>query len=478
MTLRDKKITVVGLARSGVGAANLLAGLGALVTVTDRKEAKDLGKFITQLNPAVRPVLGSHPDDLFLNADMIVVSPGVSSDLPQLRSAGARGIPVIGELELAYRIIRDSSRASGRVPHFLGVTGTNGKSTTAALLDFMMKKGGFPTVLGGNIGYALSGEIVKRGASETGSGQLSVPDYIVAEISSFQLETISEFRPRGAVIVNITPDHLDRYPSIREYGDAKARIFENQTGEDFLVINHDDPETVKIMHEKLAVKHEKPRVFFFSRCGEVEGVYAKEGLIYCRIPALSSVLSALPLIQVDEIRIQGVHNLENAMAASAMALLAGCPLEAVRNSLREFAGLEHRLEFVRESDGVKYYNDSKGTNVAAVIKSVESFSGPVILIAGGRDKAGEFSLLRPLVKQKVKALVLIGEAAGKIRRALGDLTRTFMARDLGEAVQISRDIAAPGDVVLLSPACASFDMFDNFEDRGRKFKAFVSEIRA
>ena len=486
MTLKDKKITVVGLARSGVGAANLLARLGALVTVTDKKGEGDLRQFVDQLSPSVHRVFGSHPDDIFMAADMIVVSPGVPSDMPQLARAGKKGVPVIGELELAYRILNDSLPVSGPMPRFLGVTGTNGKSTTTALLDFMMKKGGFRTVLGGNIGYALTGEMFKTdigqqvvvAGQETGNDRLSTPDYIVAEISSFQLETIKEFRPQGAVIVNITPDHLDRYHSLKEYGDAKARIFENQREEDFLVLNRDDPETMKVASEKLAVKNEKPRVFSFSRHREVEGICLRGDVVYCTIPGLPLASPSMPLIQAKEIRIKGVHNLENAMAASAMALLAGCPADAVTDSLREFAGLEHRLEFVRELDGVRYFNDSKGTNVGAVMKSIESFPEPMILIAGGRDKAGEFSLLKALVKERVKALILIGEAAEKIKKALGDLTRTVMAGELREAVQISRDIAAQGDVVLLSPACASFDMFENFEDRGRQFKMFVSELRA
>ncbi|MCG2720552.1 MAG: UDP-N-acetylmuramoyl-L-alanine--D-glutamate ligase [Thermodesulfovibrionales bacterium] len=486
MTLKDKKITVVGLARSGVGAANLLARFGALVTVNDKKGEDDLRKFIGQLSPSVHRVFGSHPDDIFMAADMIVVSPGVPSDMPQLARAGERGIPVIGELELAYRIMNNTRPASGPMTRFLGVTGTNGKSTTTALLDFMMKKGGFRTVLGGNIGYALTEEILKTSIGRqlfiaeqrTENKRLPTPDYIVAEISSFQLETIKEFRPQGAVIVNITPDHLDRYHSLKEYGDAKAKIFENQREDDFLVLNRDDPETMKVATEKLAVKNEKPRVFSFSRHREVEGICLRGGEVYCTIPGLPLASPSMPLIQANEIRIKGVHNLENAMAASAMALLAGCPADAVKDSLREFAGLEHRLEFIRELDGVRYYNDSKGTNVAAVMKSIESFPEPVILIAGGRDKAGEFSLLKTLVKEKVKALILIGEAAEKIKKALGDLTRTVMAGELREAVQISRDIAAQGDVVLLSPACASFDMFENFEDRGRQFKTFVSELRA
>jgi len=478
--LKDKKITVVGLGRSGVGAANLLTDLGALVTVTDVRGEDELKDFICRLRPPVSRILGSHPENIFTEADMIVISPGVPHALPQLAKAEAKGISIIGELELAYRILSNALSISGVGPRFLAVTGTNGKSTTTALLDFMMNKGGYRTLLGGNIGYALTEEIGKAVNShqvsvvgkEFRNSNPSTIDYIVAEISSFQLETIQKFRPQGAVVVNITPDHLDRYHSLQEYSDAKARIFENQSKGDFLVLNRDDPETMKVVSEKLKVKSEKPGIFYFSRQREVEGIYSKDGIVYCTIPDLC----ATPLIQADEIRIKGVHNLENAMAASAMALLAGCRIDAVKESLKEFGGLEHRLEFVRELNGVRYFNDSKGTNVAAVMKSLESFSDPVLLIAGGRDKAGEFSQLKTLVKERVKALILIGEAAEKINKALGDLTQTVMAEELNEAVQISRNMAAQGDVVLLSPACASFDMFENFEDRGRQFKKFVMEL--
>ncbi|OHE58932.1 MAG: UDP-N-acetylmuramoylalanine--D-glutamate ligase [Thermodesulfovibrio sp. RBG_19FT_COMBO_42_12] len=347
-----------------------------------------------------------------------------------------------------------------------------------------MKKGGFRTILGGNIGNALTEEIQKIVRSQksevrsqrTPDSRLPTIDYIVAEVSSFQLESIKNFRPKVAGIVNITPDHLDRYHSFKEYGNAKARIFENQKEDDSLVLNWDDPETIRVKSEKLKVKNEKPRIFYFSRKKEVEGVYLKDGVIYCNLPPITGTVPTVPLIRADEIRIKGVHNLENAMAAAAMALLAECPIEAVIDSLREFTGLEHRLEFVRELNGVKYFNDSKGTNVGAVIKSLESFQNPIILIAGGRDKAGDFSLLRQLVRERVKVIVLIGEASEKIKRTLGDITETVRAQDLREAVSISHRMAAKGDVVMLSPACASFDMFINFEDRGRQFKQIVMEM--
>ena len=484
--IKDKNVTVVGIARSGIGAANLLSELGANVTVTDIKTKEELKDSIPGLDPSVRLVLGGHPENIFVSADMLVVSPGVPLDIPPIINAKSRGVTVIGEFELAYQIATQSIEQAG----FLAVTGTNGKSTTTALLDFMMKKGGFRTVLGGNIGNALTGEIHERTREpeNRGIGEVTVSpfhriavsdisvDYIVTEVSSFQLESIKDFRPKVATILNITPDHLDRYHSFEEYSDAKARIFENQKEDDFLVLNWDDPATMKVKSEKL--KSEKPRIVYFSRKEEVEGLYFKNRRIYSNFSDLSSVTRRSPLIAADEIRIKGVHNLENAMAASAMALIANCPLETVIDSLREFPGLEHRLEFVKEINAVRYFNDSKGTNVGAVMKSLESFIEPIILIAGGRDKAGDFSQLRHLVRDKVKTLVLIGEASEKIKIALGDLTETVMAQDLREAVRISRSMAVKGDVVLLSPACASFDMFVNFEDRGRQFKKIVMEMNS
>jgi UDP-N-acetylmuramoylalanine--D-glutamate ligase len=482
MEIKGKKVTVVGLGRSGVGAANLLSELCADVTVTDRKTEVELKNFIERINHPVRLALRGHPEGVFVSADMVIISPGVPLDIVTLLKAKEKGVPIIGELELAYQIVRNQKSEVRNQTEFLSVTGTNGKSTTTALLDFMLKKSGFRTILGGNIGVALTEEIYKRlgDAENRGIGEVSVSnidvDCIVAEVSSFQLESIRDFRPKGAVILNITPDHLDRYHSLEEYCDAKARIFENQVEGDFLLLNADDPGTVKAMSEKLKVKKEKPRIFYFSRKREVEGIYSREGRVYCNFPELSLITRHSLLINAEEITIKGVHNLENAMAASAMALLAGSPLEAVRDSLREFPGLEHRLEFVREIDGVKYFNDSKGTNIGAVVKSLESFNVPIILIAGGRDKAGDFSILRDLVKERVKAIVLIGEATEKIKRSLGDLTETLMAKNLQEAVEISRSISTKGDIVLLSPACASFDMFADFEDRGRQFKKIVTEL--
>ncbi|MBI5076164.1 MAG: UDP-N-acetylmuramoyl-L-alanine--D-glutamate ligase [Nitrospirae bacterium] len=471
MELTGRQITVVGLARSGAGAARLLADMGAVVTVTDNRTAGELADIVSTLSASVRLCLGSHPEEIFSDADLIVVSPGVPLTIKPLADARKKGKRIIGELELAYQIIEGRTAYEKAMP-FLAITGSNGKSTTTSLLNHMMKTAGFRTLFGGNIGNALTEEIMKMDREH------AEPDAVVAEISSFQLEAIETFRPHIAAILNITPDHLDRYRSMKEYCDAKAAIFRNQHEPDILILNADDPETMKLYEANLRERVRGPHVYFFSRTREVEGLYEKSGMVVVNLPHHEQGAVNLELIKAQEIRIKGVHNLENAMAASAMALLAGCPVEAVRESLRAFPGLEHRLELVRELDGVKYINDSKGTNVGAVIKSIESFSEPLILIAGGRDKAGDFAALRDLAAEKIKAVVLIGESAGKIADALNSVTRTFMARDLKEAVQISRTHADEGDVVLLSPACASFDMFRDFEDRGAQFKTIVKELEA
>ena len=301
-------------------------------------------------------------------------------------------------------------------------------------------------------------------------------DFIVAEISSFQLESIKEFRPKIAAILNVSPDHLDRYESMSDYERAKARIFKNQTHEDYLILNADDPLTMKMIegHSSMGEKA-FPYVLFFSRREKVKGVYCRDGSLYCNVPNLPFPSSDFPFISTEEIRIRGAHNLENAMAASLVALLSGNSYQAVRDVLKSFSGLEHRLELVRELNGVTYVNDSKATNIGAVEKSLEGLE-KVVLIMGGKDKGSDFSALKDLIKRKVRSLVLIGEAQDTIQQALGNITAIHRAGDLGEAVRISAQEARAGDVVLLAPGCASFDMFTDFEERGRKFKEAVREV--
>ncbi|RJQ43197.1 MAG: UDP-N-acetylmuramoyl-L-alanine--D-glutamate ligase [Nitrospiraceae bacterium] len=483
MTFRDKNIVVVGLARSGVGAANLLTTLGARVTVTDSKPESSLGEQITRLRPSIRVITGDNPQEAFSSADVVVISPGVPASAPFLVSASLKGVPIIGELELAYQAIKGMGHGSlgQRQGSFISITGTNGKSTTTTLVDLMLKEANFSTLLGGNIGIALTEEILKFVGTDSQLAHPSpvthypLPDYIVTEVSSFQLETIDEFRPNIAAILNITPDHLDRYKNMEEYTDAKARIFENQTCEDFLILNAEDEALMNLERGKLHVKSERPNILYFSRAKEVKGAYYKDGRIYFDLPDLGMDPSAFSL-QPSTFRIQGAHNIENVMAASLAAFLAGGSPGSVTKALASFPGLEHRMEFAGEVRGVRFINDSKGTNIGAVLKSLEGFDR-VILIMGGLDKGSDFSVLRDIVSKRVKALILVGKASGKIAEALGDVTETVIAADLKDAVELSLAKASQGDTVLLSPGCASFDMFQDFEDRGRQFKQAVALIQ-
>lgn len=495
---KGKNILVVGIARSGVGAANLLSELGALVTVTDSKPRKLLKEHISRLSPSINIITDDNPDEVFKTSDMIVVSPGVPHNIPPLQQARKNGIQIMSELEIAYQVIQSGAMSestlaesqgtgAGAIPALIGITGTNGKSTTTTLVDLMLKESGCKTIMGGNIGNALTEEILKTVVSGQWSGDIEklttaefpdrkIPEFIVAEISSFQLEAIYELRPKVAAILNITPDHLDRYESMLDYINAKARIFENQTGEDFLILNADDPLIMKMMNEQSKRNKALPAILFFSRRKEVRGVYCKDGILYCNIPDLPFPSSDYPFISAEEIKIKGLHNLENAMAASLVALVSGHSYQSVGDVLKRFSGLEHRLELVCEVEGVSFINDSKATNTGAVEKSLEGLEN-VVLIMGGLDKGSNFSVLRDLISKKVKALILIGEAKDKISKALAGETDTCSADDLDDAVKISISKASSGDVVLLSPGCASFDMFINFEERGKKFKESVRKMQ-
>lgn len=448
-------VLIVGLARSGVGAARLLDSMGKEVTVTDMRTAQQLESQLSKLPPRVNLLLGGHPEWAFTGAEMVVVSPGVPLTLEPIQAAISAGVPVIGELELAYR-------ALPTLPYY-AITGTNGKSTTTTLVHLMLDAAGMRSMIAGNIGNSLAEEIADR---TKGRAMPADTGCIVVEVSSFQLEALSEFRAHGAALLNITPDHLDRYSGMEHYAETKARIFINQKESDFAVLNADDQWTIKVYeHMKSRMS---ARAFFFSRKARVRGVYVDAGRVMYDIADKSGVLMAC-----SEIGIPGVHNLENAMAASAMALAAGVSSNVIADVLRGFKGLEHRVEFVRELDGVRYINDSKGTNVDAAIKSVQSFKEPVILIAGGRDKAGDFPAFARAIGSRLKAVILIGEAAGTLRSAFRSTTLCMDASSLEDAVGQARSIASAGDVVLLSPACASFDMFRDFEDRGVKFKQAV-----
>jgi UDP-N-acetylmuramoylalanine--D-glutamate ligase len=447
MKLEDKKILVVGLARTGVAVARFLAEQGAQVTVTDMKDDAELAPWMAKLEDlSINYQLGQHDKHTFLMADLIVVSPGVPMDIKPLQLARAQKRTVISEIELAAAFITAPIAA---------ITGTNGKTTTTTLTGEIFRACGFPTFVGGNIGNPLidlveSGEQVER---------------VVVELSSFQLEGISRFRPQVAVLLNITEDHLDRYATFQEYIDAKARIFENQTADDFAVLNMDDP-LVAAYADKLTA-----RVVPMSRERELaEGICCRDGIITFRWEGYEE------RFPTEGLKLKGVHNLDNVMAALATTLLLGCDAPRALAAVEDFPGLPHRMELVGTVGGVSWYNDSKGTNVGSVVKSLESFAGQVTLIAGGKDKGGDYAPLAELVRERVSHLILIGEAKERIRSALGHLTDTRNAGSLEEAVALAHQLTAPGGVVLFSPACSSFDMFRSYEERGERFAALVGKL--
>jgi UDP-N-acetylmuramoylalanine--D-glutamate ligase len=448
LDLSGKRVVVAGLARSGQSACRLLLKQGARVIGTDRRDAVEIGAELHDLErEGVTLELGGHRVGTLRSADLVVVSPGIDLREPPFRQVREGGARLIGEIELAY-CLSDAT--------FVGVTGTNGKSTTTAMLGEMLMEAGLPSVVAGNIGVPLS---------QVAPGLLPA-HLVVTELSSFQLETIERFRPRVALLLNLAPDHLDRYDRVGDYYRAKARLFENQEASDFAVVNADDPLVMEFARRARAT------TMPFSRGQRLaEGAFLDKDEV-----VLAHAGRREPICRSDELKIHGVHNLENVLAASLAAALSGAPVEAIRRSIVRFEGLEHRLELVAEIGGIRYFNDSKGTNVGAVIRSLESFAVPIVLIAGGKDKQSDFTPLRPLVRERVKRLILIGQAAGKLRSQLDGTCPMEEAGDLHDAVRRAAAAASAGEVVLLSPACASFDMFTDFEERGRAFKAAVRGV--
>ncbi len=445
MDLTDKHILVVGLARTGVSVARFLASRGARVTVTDLRDEIALAGVMDELGALdIRWVLGRHDQSDFTTADLIVVSPGVPQDHPLLVAAGKAGREIVSEIELASRFI---------TAPLVAITGTNGKTTTTTLAGDIFKGNGFATYVGGNIGDPLV-ELVESGEAA---------ERVVAEISSFQLEWISTFRPKVAALLNLSEDHLDRYASYQEYIDAKLRIFENQTADDFAVVNRDDGLVWK------CAQGLKAQLFPFSRRQELaEGIFHLGGRITFRHQGQEETFPT------EGIRLQGVHNLENIMAALACCLLLGCRPDTSFAVARDFESLHHRMEFVRRFKGVSYYEDSKATNVGSVEKALESFEN-ITLIAGGKDKGGSYAPLVALVQERVRHLILIGEAADRMQIELGSLTDTHRAATLEEAVWLAAQITASGGTVLMSPACSSFDMFRDYEERAERF---ISAVKA
>ncbi len=449
MDLAGKKVLVVGLARTGLATVRFLKEKGARVSATELRPRQEMEETARDMEEAgVVVEWGGHSLETFLCQDLIVLSPGVDLALSPVQEALRRGVQVVSELELAYHFVSAP---------LIGVTGTNGKTTTTLLIGEMLKEEGKRVGVGGNVGEPLI-------LFADGEGRW---DVLVVEISSFQLEGVAAFRPSLALLLNVTEDHLDRYPRYEDYIEAKARIFLNQTAQDRAILNRDDPVVMSLSKRVKARK-----IFFSTKERLAEGASSDGDTIYLRGEGMEETYS------LSKAPLKGAHNVENMTAAAAAARFAGAGPEAIQRAIDRFKGLEHRLEFVREVGGVRFYNDSKGTNVGSVVKSLESFREPVILIAGGKDKKGDLSPLKGLIRERVKRLILIGEAKERMARELGTTTDTAEAETLEEAVSIAFRSSRPGEVVLLSPACSSFDMFQDYKERGRVFKEAVRRLEA
>ncbi len=447
--VKGKQVAVIGFGRSGFAAARLLSVHGAHVTVLDDKTPEKLGEWIEKARglAQVQLVLGGIDPTRVSNADLVVVSPGIPANHMALERAREKNVPVIGELELAFGYCNAP---------VIALTGTNGKTTTTTLVAEMMNAAGKKTIACGNIGKAFAEAVF----------ELTAEDLAVLEVSSFQLDSIEEFRPQVAAILNVTPDHLDRYANMQAYVESKGRIFENQKKGDAALLNVGDKYTP--IYATLI----KSDLYYFGFADLVRGDL-KPG---CYVRNGNIELLGRQLIKASELQIPGPHNLENACAATLMASLAGASDEAISKTLREFKGVEHRLEPAGEVNGVRFINDSKGTNVDSVVKALESFAKPIVLILGGKDKAGDFTKLSALVKEKVTRIVAFGECKNKIVEQLSSSATVVEADTLEEVVNGAFVASAKGGVVLFSPGCASFDMFQNYEDRGRQFKAAVAKL--
>jgi UDP-N-acetylmuramoylalanine--D-glutamate ligase len=445
--LRGKRVLVVGLARTGVATALFCAARGAIVTATDTRTEKEIGDALEPLRAVgVHLELGAHHENTFLQQDLIIPSPGVPGDAPSLQAARAKRVTVWSEIELAGRFLR------GRL---IGITGSNGKTTTTSMIEHILRSAGFPTILAGNIGTPLISR-VEQSSDQT---------ITVAELSSFQLELVESFRPNISVFLNLTPDHLDRHRTLESYGRAKARIFENQMEADFAVLNADDPAATPYAPTR-------PQVYWFSRKQRVaQGAFVRENEIVFRQAGQEAAV-----LKLHDISLAGAHNLENVLAAVAATRLAGADAAAIAKGVRSFTGVEHRLEFVAEIGGVRYFNDSKATNVDATLKALDSFPGRILIVLGGKDKGSEYTVLQELLREKAILALLIGAAAEKIETQITGSVAIERAGTIERAVEIASHAAHPGDVVLLAPACASFDQFQNYEHRGRVFKELVHQL--
>jgi UDP-N-acetylmuramoylalanine--D-glutamate ligase len=457
--LKGRKVLVVGLGVSGFAAALFLRRRGAQVTVSDLRSAEALAKHIPALLDAgVNVEAGGHGHATFRRQDLIVLSPGVAPNTPEMDEARTFHIPIIGEVELAALFLKTK---------ILSITGSNGKTTTTSLAGEILKAGGLTTVVGGNIGLPAI-DLVDMPENQPGA-------WSVLELSSFQLETVDTFHPKIAVLLNLTPDHLDRHGNLENYAAAKERMFARQTAEDFLVLNADDARV-----QQAASRAASP-VFWFSRTKLVrQGACVHQGVVVFRASEMgtSGTASLEPILPVEAIPLKGAHNVENVLAAVCAARLAGVKAEVIAEAVRNFRAVEHRLEFVATVRGVDYYNDSKATNVDSTMKAIESFPGRIHLILGGKDKKSDYTTLRPLLHERVKRVYTIGAAAEKIEAHIAGAVEVVHAETLPAALAKAHDAAEAGDVVLLAPACSSFDQFENYEQRGRIFKELVTARKA
>jgi UDP-N-acetylmuramoylalanine--D-glutamate ligase len=452
--LNGKRVLVIGLARTGIATALFASNRGAIVTGIDSRAEHDLAESAEKLRIAgVRLEFGQPSARVLDRQHLVIPSPGVPADAPILQKARELSIPVWSEIELAHRFL------DGKL---IGITGSNGKTTTTSLLEHILRSAGYKTKLAGNIGTPLIAQV-----SET-----TEDTFTVAELSSFQLELIETFRPNVALFLNLTPDHLDRHRTLAAYGAAKARIFENQTPEDSAILNADDPESAKYAPLR-------PQVYWFGRKTNLaQGAFVRNGkIIFRRASQAEGIGHEEEILDSRDIPLPGAHNLENVLAATVAARIAGVLPAQIARGVRSFAGVEHRIEFVAEIEGVRYYNDSKATNVDATLKALEAFAERIVVILGGKDKDSDYTLLRPTLREKAILALLIGTAAQKIENQIEGSVAIKHAETLEHAVEFAAQAAHPGDIVLLSPACASFDQFQNYEHRGRVFKDLVHQLQ-